>query len=61
MPRVLQLFTYVVPLRYMLVIVRGIMLKGVGLRVLADQVMALLIFGVVIMALASTRFRKRLE
>ena len=61
MPRALQLFSYVVPLRYMLVIVRGIMLKGVGLKVLADQVVALLIFGAVIMVFAATRFHKRLE
>jgi ABC-2 type transport system permease protein len=61
MPRALQWFSYVVPLRYMLVIVRGIMLKGVGLGVLSDQVIALVIFGVVIMVVAATRFRKRLE
>jgi ABC-2 type transport system permease protein len=61
MPRVLQWLSYAVPLRYMLVIVRGILLKGVGVRILYQEVMALAIFGVVIMLLASTRFRKRLE
>ncbi len=61
MPRVLQWFSYAVPLRYMLVIVRGILLKGVGVRILYQEVMALAIFGVVIMLLAATRFRKRLE
>jgi ABC-2 type transport system permease protein len=61
MPRVLQWLSYAVPLRYMLVIVRGILLKGVGVRILYQEVMALAIFGVVIMLLAATRFNKRLE
>jgi ABC-2 type transport system permease protein len=61
MPAALQWISYVVPLRYMIVIMRGIIVKGVGLEVLAGQVGALLIFGVLIMAFAATRFRKRLE
>ncbi len=61
MPAFLQLLSYAVPLRYMLVIVRGIVLKGVGLPILYQEVMALAVFGVMIMLLAATRFRKRLE
>lgn len=61
MPKFLQMLSYVTPLRYMLVIVRGIILKGVGFEVLAGQVGALVAFGAVIMLFASTRFRKRLE
>ena len=61
MPGWLQVITYVVPLRYMLVIIRGIILKGVGLQILRQEVMALTIFGVAIMLLAATRFRKKLE
>jgi ABC-2 type transport system permease protein len=61
MPGWLQAITYVVPLRYMLAVIRGIILKGVGLRILYQQVVALVIFGVSIMLLAATRFRKRLE
>jgi ABC-2 type transport system permease protein len=61
MPRELQWLSYAIPLRYMLIILRGIILKGVGLEVLAEQVVALVIFGVVIMLFAATRFRKRLE
>jgi ABC-2 type transport system permease protein len=45
----------------MLVIIRGIILKGVGLEVLAGQVGVLLVFGAVIMAFAAMRFRKKLE
>jgi ABC-2 type transport system permease protein len=61
MPGWLQAVTYVIPLRYMLVVIRGIILKGVGLRILRQEVVALSIFGVAIMLLAAARFRKRLE
>lgn len=61
MPQLLQWMSYVVPLRYMLIIVRGIVLKGVGLRILAGEVLAIAIFGVFIFRVAARRFRKRLE
>jgi len=61
MPPFLRTLSYLTPLRYMLIIIRGIILKGVGVKVLAKQIAALVIFGVVIMTLAAKRFRKRLE
>ena len=61
MPGWLQAISYLVPLRYLLVIIRGIMLKGVGLEAIADQVLALLILGPLILFGASMRFRKSLE
>jgi ABC-2 type transport system permease protein len=61
MPRALQLISYVIPLRYMLSVATGIILKGVGLRVLAWQVLAIAVFGTVIFTAAARRFRKRLE
>ena len=61
MPGWLQVVTYVIPLRYMLVIIRGIILKGVGLQILRQEVLALTVFGIAIMLLAATRFRKKLE
>jgi len=61
MPAVLRALSYGIPLTYFLVIVRGIVLKGVGLEVLMPQVVALAIFGVAIMSLSTLRFRKRLE
>jgi ABC-2 type transport system permease protein len=61
MPGWLQAITYVVPLRYMLVVIRGIILKGVGLQILLQEVIALVIFGLVIVLLAASRFRKQLE
>ncbi len=61
MPGWLQLITYIIPARYGLVIIRGIMLKGVGLEILMEQVVAIIIFSAVIVTLASTRFKKKLE
>ncbi|MBC7242096.1 MAG: ABC transporter permease [Anaerolineae bacterium] len=61
MPPALQALSYLIPLRYMLVIMRGIILKGVGLNLLIPHVIPLLIFGVCIMGAAAMRFRKRLE
>lgn len=61
MPPALQVATYVVPLRYILVVIRGILLKGVGLQILYQEVIAMVVFGAVIMVMAATRFRKRLE
>ena len=59
MPQPVQYFTYVMPLRYFLVIIRGIFLKGVGLDVLWPQVVALFGLGAGILALAVARFQKR--
>ena len=60
MPEVIQPVTYLIPLRYYLVIVRGLFLKGVGLDVLWPQALALLGWGLGILALAVARSSKRL-
>jgi len=60
MPRVIQYATYVIPLRYFLVIVRGIFLKGIGLRLLWPQAAALAAWGAVVLSLAVMRSRKRI-
>ena len=61
MPHLIQWLTYVVPLRYFLVIIRGLFLKAVGLNALWDETAALLIFGLAILGLSILRFRKTLE
>ena len=61
MPQWVQYITYLIPLRYFITIVRAIILKGVGIEHLYDQFLALFIFGVVILALSSLRFNKKLE
>jgi ABC-2 type transport system permease protein len=60
MPAMIQPLTYLIPLRYFIVIVRGIFLKGVGLSVLWPHVLALAAWGVGILVLAIMRSRKTL-
>jgi ABC-2 type transport system permease protein len=60
MPRLLQWISLLVPLRYLLVIVRGIILKGAGLNLLWGQALALAVFAAAMLSLAASRFRKRL-
>lgn len=61
MPFIVQLVTYVNPLRYFLVIIRGIFLKGVGLEILWPQFAALLAIGLMVMVLAVRRVGKTLD
>jgi ABC-2 type transport system permease protein len=61
MPVFVQWLTYLNPLRYMLIIIRGIFLKGVGIDVLWHQYAAMAILGVVVFTGAIRRFRKRLD
>ena len=59
MPAIIQKATYLIPLRYFLVIVRGIFLKGIGLDLLWPQALALAGWGTGMLALAVLRSRKR--
>jgi ABC-2 type transport system permease protein len=59
MPDWIQPVTYLIPLRYFLVILRGIFLKGIGLETLWPQALALLGWGVGILTLAILRSSKR--
>ena len=59
MPIVIQWMTYLIPLRYFLVIVRGIFLKGIGWDILWPQFAALTTWGLVVIALAAARTSKR--
>jgi drug efflux transport system permease protein len=59
MPAAIQPLTYLFPLRYFLVILRSIFLKGVGLETLWPQALALTAWGVGILTLAIARSSKR--
>jgi ABC-2 type transport system permease protein len=59
MPRWLQVITYLVPNRYFLVVLRGIILKGEGLATYWSEVGALVAYGLVVTALASLRLVRR--
>ena len=61
MPTIVQWLTYLNPLRYFLVIIRGVFLKGVGISVLWPQYVAMTIIGLVVFTTAVLRFRKRLD
>lgn len=61
MPWVLQLFTYVLPMRYFLVITRDIFLRGSGFALVADQVWPLAVLTALIMTVSVLRFQKRLD
>jgi ABC-2 type transport system permease protein len=61
MPQAVQYFTYLNPMRYFLEIVRGVFLKGSGIDTLWPNLVALAIFGVVILSLAVNRFHKQLD
>jgi ABC-2 type transport system permease protein len=60
MPEIVQDFTYLNPLRYFLIIIRGIFLKGVGVTVLWPQILALLLLGLLLLTIAVKKFRKNL-
>jgi ABC-2 type transport system permease protein len=61
MPQSIQYLTLLNPVRYFIEIVRGLFLKGSGVSVLWPQMLALGIFGVVILSLSAMRFHKRLD
>jgi drug efflux transport system permease protein len=61
MPQVLQWFTYLNPLRYFLVVIRGTLLKGVGFDVLWPQFGAMAVIALTLLTLSILRFRKTLE
>ena len=61
MPRAMQIITYLDPMRYMIHILRGIFLKGVGVRYLWLDYVGLLVLGVIVVGFAAARFRKRLK
>lgn len=61
MPRAMRLITYLNPLRYYLIILRGTFLKGVGLGVLWPHMAALAVLAFVLLAMGVLRFRKSLD
>lgn len=61
MPKFLQFVSGVIPLTYFLTVVRGIVIKGVGVEALGRQIIALAVFSAVLLFVASRRFHKRLD
>jgi len=61
MPEVVQYITYLIPLRYFITILRGIVLKGIGFTSLWLETLILFGMGVGILILSSLRFSKKIE
>ena len=61
MPQWLQYLTYLSPLRYFLVVLRGTYLKGVGMEILWPQMLALATLGISLLTIAILRFHKALD
>ena len=61
MPPIIQGITFIIPLRYFMTIMRGIILKGVGFQELWGELLVLFGMGVLVLTLSSIRFRKRLD
>jgi ABC-2 type transport system permease protein len=60
MPLIIQYIGNVIPLTYYLVIIRGIVLKGIGFPYLVSQVAALLVFSVVLVTISIIKFKKKI-
>lgn len=61
MPEIIQGITYIIPLRYFMTIIRGIILKGVGFYELWFEITMLFTMGVLLLVLSSLRFKKRMD
>lgn len=61
MPEIVQYLTFLIPLRYFLIIVRGVFLKGVGMEVLYPQYAAMAIISFAILAFSVMRFRRTID
>ena len=61
MPQWLQYVTYINPLRYFIIVIRGVFLKGIGLGILWPEITALAILGGIAILFSSLRFQKRMK
>jgi len=61
MPQIIQYLSYLMPIRYFAIIVRGILLRGIGIEILWPQVLALILLGILTLALSINRLRKRIQ
>lgn len=60
MPKIIQYITYMIPLKYFLIIIRGVILKGNGFVELWKELVILFIMGVFILLISTKRFHKKL-
>jgi ABC-2 type transport system permease protein len=60
MPQSIQYLTYLMPIRHFAIIVRGILLRGIGFEILWPQVLSLAFLGILTLSLSIGRLRKRI-
>lgn len=61
MPKIIQYISYVIPLKYFINIIRGVISKGLGFSELWINAAMLLAMGIIILLLSSLRFQRRLD
>ena len=61
MPQAIQSLTYLMPLRYFAIIVRDILLRGIGITILWPQVLALTFLGILTLVFSIKRLRKKIQ
>ncbi len=61
MPEIIQYISYIIPLKYFINIIRGVISKGLGFSELWINALVLLIMGIFILVLSSLRFQRRLD
>jgi len=61
MPESIQFITHIIPLKYFMVIIRGVILKGIGIAELWQELLVLFLMGVGILVLSAKRFSKKLD
>lgn len=61
MPVIIQYVTYIIPLRYFMIIIRGIILKGIGIAELWPELLVLFLMGIAILSFSILRFKKKLD
>jgi ABC-2 type transport system permease protein len=59
MPLILQIISYIVPAKYFIIILRSLMLKGVGVSAYWEQFIFMLLYGVIMFTLSAIRFSRR--
>lgn len=60
MPKIIYYIGNLIPITYFLEIVRGIILKGIGIGYLAGQVVSLIVFSVVFIVISTLKFKKKI-
>lgn len=61
MPEIIQKFAYIIPLKYFINIIRGVILKGIGFKELWLDLLLMFGLGIFILAVSTLRFRKKLD